>query len=302
MLELLVGLLTKTLNMSEDDLKAIILKEGTEDELNEDALSSLLEKDASRISAIKEANKGSRDDQYKRGLKEAANRIEGELRDAFGLDEELTGAELIAKAKEINPGGTGDGKLTDDKVKAHPAYIALQNAKAEEIKNLNKEWEGKLKGVETEYSVKATRSTVNQQALQHIRSMNPILPEDASKANKRLNLVTNALASYNFSMDGDKIIVVDENGAQLMNEHNNPITFDELVGGIADDYFDFESGDESTGSGKGTGNKNEFGKKGFSKIKVPTTPEELEQAMNDAKSPEERTALSEAFLKGSKED
>lgn len=302
MLELLVGLLTKTLNLSEDDLKAIILKEGSEDELNEDALQELLSKDADRIKAIKDANKGSRDDQYKRGLKEAAERIEESIRTTFGLENDLTGDELIAAAKDKSKGGSGEG-MTEDEVKAHPAYIALQNEKSKEIAQMQKDHKVALEKAESDFNAKMTRTSVNQRAIALIRSKNPILPEDATRANKRLNTILPELSQYTFEQNGDDIIVKDENGHQLTDPHNNPVSFDQLVTGIAEDYFDFNEGGKEDKGSKGTGNGGDsFGKKTFGKITIPQNSEELKQALENAKTSEERQEISEAFLKNQKGD
>lgn len=293
-----MGLLTKTLNMSEDEIKSLIYKEDTDNELKDDALQLLLDQDAERISKIKEANKSSRDDQYKRGQRETAEKWEKDIRTTFGIEDDLTGDELLAKVVEIKAEGSGDGDLTDDKVKAHPVYIALQREKDKSIKDMEAEHKRALEEAESNFNNKVTKTSVNQRAIQYIRSKNPILPEDASKATKRLNLVTHELESYNFKQDGDDILVVDENGQLLTDAHNNPITFESLVDGIGDTYFDFQKPDDKGGKGgTGTGNKNDFGKGNFSRVKVPQSAEELEEALKNAKTPEERTAISQAFLK-----
>lgn len=296
---MLVGLLTKTLNMSEDDLKAIILKEGSEDELNEDALQTLLTKDAERIALIKDANKGGRDDQYKRGLKDAAERVEAAIRNTFGLADDLTGDELIAKAKESSPKGSGDGQMTDDEIKAHPLFIALQQEKSKEIAQMQKDHKDALANVETDFNSKMTVTTVNQKALAYIKSKNPVLPTDSSKADKRLSTILPELAKYKFEQKGNDIIVKDENGHQLTDAHNNAVNFNDLVDSIAEDYFDFESG-ESDGS-KGTGNGgDDFNKKPFSRVTVPQNSDDLRKALEGAKSSEERQKISEAYLESQK--
>jgi hypothetical protein len=169
--ELLMGLLTKTLNMSEDDLKSIILKEDSE-ELREDALQKLLEKDADRIAGIKSKSKEDADNQYKRGQRETAEKFEQDIKRTFGLTSELTGDELLAEAKSTI--GSGDSEdLTDDKVKAHPLYIQLLNEKKKEIDTLNQDWEKKLNEKENEFTTRVTKSTAVQKAIDMVRSKKP---------------------------------------------------------------------------------------------------------------------------------
>lgn len=300
MKELLMSLLTKTLNLSEDDIKAVILKEGSEDELADDALQQLLDKDASRITAIKDANKGSRDDQYKRGQKETAEKFENSIKSLFGIEDDLNGDELIAKAKETIPSGSGDGKLTDDDVKAHPVFIALQTEKSKEIAQMQKDHDKALEDAEGEFNSKMTRSAVNAKAIAHIRGKNPKLPDDSAKANKRLNAILPELGKFKFEQKGNDITVKNEDGSLLTNAQGHQISFDQLVEGIADDFFDFDEGGQE--GSKGTGNGGDgFGKQGkFSTTNVPSNPDELQKAMDAAKSPEERTEISKAYLEAQK--
>jgi hypothetical protein len=125
------------------------------------------------------------------------------------------------------------------------------------------------------------------------------LPEDASKAQARLNVIGLELNKYSWKQNGDEIVPVDEKGQQLLDAHNNPITFSDIVGNIGDTYFDFQE-DGGSESGGGTGNENNFDRKKWDKTKVPKTPEELQKAMDSAKDPEERQAISKAYLDAQK--
>lgn len=304
--EIMMGLLTKTLNMSEDEIKSLIYKEDSEDgELNDNALEALISKDADRISAIRDKYKNDKDDQYKRGQRETAEKFEKDIKKLFDFESELQGEDLLAEAKKqiAKEGGSSD-ELTDDKVKAHPLYIQLQNEKQREIDSLNQEWENKLNEKENEFTTRVTRSNATSKAIDLIRSKNPRLPEDASKAQKRLSVVGNELKNYNWKQDGDTLIPVDDKGHQLVDEHEKPITFDMIVENIGDLYFDFEDpedkGEDKGKGGTGTGNSNGFNSRKHGRVKVPKTAEELETAMANAKTPEERSELSKAFIEAQK--
>lgn len=299
MLEILVGLLAKTLNKPEDEIKSLILKEDSE-ELKDDALSILLDLDADRMTALVEKHKKEKADQYARALKEVSKDWEKKIKEQFSLETESTGDDLIAEAvqKQSSGGGKGDGEeLTDEKVKSHPLYIRLQNEKKKEIDEINADWQKKLEEKDNEYNQRMTRSSVHQKILTRIKSKNPILPEDAKKAEKRLNAALRDFSEYDFDIDGNDIIVKTKDGQQLMDKHNNPVSFDELVDAVADDYFDFEDGKDGKGSGGGTGNKNDFGSGKFDRVVAPKTPEELKEAIRNAKSSEEREAITESWNK-----
>lgn len=302
MLQILVGLLAKTLNKPEDEIKSLILKEDSE-ELKPDALSIMLDLDASRMSTLVEAHKKEKADQYARALKEVSKDWEKKIKDQFSLETDKTGDELIAEAVQSKASGGGDGdgdELTDEKVKSHPLYIRLENEKKRELEEVRKEWEKKLDEKENEYTQRMTRSSVHQKILARIKSKNPVLPEDAKKAEKRLNAALRDFSEYDFDIDGNDIIVKTKDGQQLKDKHNNPVSFEELVDVVADDYFDFDgSGGDSggKGSGSGTGNKNEFGSGKFDRVVSPKTPDELKEAIRNAKSSEEREAITAAWEK-----
>jgi len=307
MLEILLGLLTKTLNLSEDEIKSLILKEDSEDELKEDVVQILLAKDADRISQIKSKHTDESQNQYKRGIRETAEKFENDIKRIFGIESDLQGEELLAEVKSKLPEGSGEGdELTDDKVKAHPLYIALQNEKKKEIDQIKADHQIELETAKGEYDTTLLHNRVVETGVSKIKSKNPILPEDATKAQARLSVVGQKLNEYSWKADGDTLIPVDEKGHQLVDGHNNPITFDDIVENIGSTYFDFEEGDggaggSGSGGGNGTGNGNGFGKNQFSRVKVPQTPEELQAAMQSAKTSEERAAISEAYTKAQSE-
>lgn len=292
---ILLGLLAKTLNMPEDEIKSRIYKEDSE-ELKDDALQVALDLDAERISRIKETHKTEKADQYARAKKEVSSDWEKKIKAQFNLETDKIGDELIAEAvQKVSSGdGDGDGELTDDKVKAHPLFIKLQNDLDTEVKQLNEDWQKKLEETQNGFEHEKLRSYVNNEAIRYIKGKNPVLPEDQAKAQKRLSVVTKDLSEYDFEKQGDKIIVKTKEGHQLVDRHDKPVSFEQLVESIGGDYFDFN--DDGGKGGKGsTGNKNKFGDKKFDRVTVPKDAEELKNAMRNAETPEEREAITKAW-------
>ena len=286
--------------MTEDDLKSLIYKEDSE-ELKDDALQQLLNLDSTRITGIKDNFIGNKDEQYKRALRETSERWEKDIKKAFNLETDLIGDELIAEVVKTKSKGSGDGKddLTDDKVKAHPLYIDLNNSKVRELSELKKQHQTELETKDNEFNSRTTLANVNSSALSYVRSKNPILPEDVAKAGKRLNSILPELGKYDFEKNGDSYIVKNKDGSQLVDTHNNPVSFEELLDNVSDTYLDFEEKGDGN-KGKGTGNQNKFGKDRFKNMKVPQNHDDLQTALANAKDSDERAAISKAYLEADK--
>ena len=118
--QLLIGLLGKTLNMSEEQITSELYNEDEPDKLKENALDLLLAKDQERVNSFEKKRKDENQQQYDRGIRETSEKWEKDLRTKFGLsDTDKTGDELVALAVEkIGTGGGGD--FTDEDVKKHP--------------------------------------------------------------------------------------------------------------------------------------------------------------------------------------
>lgn len=299
-MELLMAFLTTTLKKSADEIKSLIYKEDT-DELKDDAGALLLELDAQRVSAWDEKLKTAKQEQYDRAKREVSNDFEKRIKSTFNLETDKKGDELIAEAVASRIEGGQDGELTDEKIKASNLYQQLQRDKKSEIEKLNGEWETKLQNAQSEFNQKATRQTVNQKALAVAKSLNLNISSDPIKAEKQLSVILRDLDAFSFEQNGDDFVVKKENGEQLLDSHGNPVSFSELVEGTAKGYYDvIENNDPPPGNG--TGNENNFGGDAFKNIKVPKDGDELKNALRGAKSPEEREAISNAYIDAQKSD
>jgi len=299
-MELLMAFLTTTLKKSADDIRSLIYKEDS-DELKDDAGALLLELDAQRVSAWDEKLKTAKQEQYDRAKREVSNDFEKRIKSTFNLETDKKGDELIAEAVATKIEGGKDGELTDEKIKASNLYQQLQRDKKSEIEKLNGEWETKLTNAQSEFNQQATRQTVKQKAIAIAKSLNLKISNDPIKAEKQLNIIARDLETYNFEANGDDFVVKKENGEQLLDQHGNPVSFSELVEGTAKGYFDVNDKTDDK-PGTGTENKNNFGGGNFKNIQVPKDGEELKNALRGAKSPEEREAISNAYIDAQNSD
>lgn len=212
--------------------------------------SKILELDADRIRKYK----GDNDSQYKRGIKEGAEKIEDSLREKYELDSELKGVDLVdhlvvKKIEEAKTAGTKD-------ITKHPEYIKLQVSIEKQLKERDKEWEGKLVEKEKEIIKAKLLEKVDKRALTNLEARKPILSEDPRKAQKWKDTYLNELHRGNYMEDGDNIIVLGQDGKPLQTEHGKTITFDDYEKEIADQYFEYPKSEQRSSPG----NKPESGK------------------------------------------
>lgn len=246
-------------------------------------LSKILELDAARITKYKSDS----DSQYKRGIKEAAEKLERELKEKYELDSDLKGVDLIDhllvhKVDEAKASGTKD-------ITKHPEFIKLQVSIDKQLKDRDKEWEGKLKTKEAEFNKSRLFEKVREKALLNLTSRNPILPNDPRKAQVWKDTYINDLRQANYMEDETgELIVLAPNGEKLQTAHGKNITFDEFEKDVADKYFEYPVSQERSSAG----NKEE--KSNGTGFRAPKNEDEYMARLRDPKiTPKERIELTE---------
>jgi hypothetical protein len=266
--KVLNGFLQKTLNLDTEALAGLYNEAG---ELID--LSTVLEKDAERVAKF---NKKSTD-QYGRGLKEGAGKIEKEIKEKYEIDSELIGVELIdhlleTKTTELTSKfeDLKKSKLKDDEIEKHPKYMQLKLEHDKQLKVKDKEWEDKFKAKEAEFSRKETFDKVSKQALLFVDS-GFVLPEKAERAAALKDVLVKELQGENFNIQDDgTIILLDKDNKMREDAHGKPISFKDYVDGMAVKYFDKR---EANARGN-AGNKNE-GQSGDSQMTFKNRDEML---------------------------
>ena len=208
--------------------------------------SEILKLDAARILKFKSEN----DSQYKRGIKEGAEKIESALREKYELDSELKGVDLVdhlvvKKIEDAKAAGTKD-------ITKHPDYIKLQVSVEKQLKDRDKEWELKLTEKEKEIIKAKLLEKVDKRALTNLESRKPILSEDPRKAQKWKDTYLNELHQGNYMEDGDTIIVLDREGKPLQTDHGKPVSFDDYEKEIADQFFEYPKSEQRSSPGNKT--------------------------------------------------
>jgi hypothetical protein len=243
--------------------------------------SLLSTKDAERITKLS----GDSKNQYSRGLKEAALKLEKEIKEKYEVESDLIGDELIdfiietklAEVKNANP----------EDVLKNPVVIKALADKDKLLKSKDKEIIEKLKAKEEEINAVNLFKEVETLAIAEFENLNPILPGDAKKAAALKNILISDLKKNKYQKDADGFVVLKEDGTPLQNEHGYNVTFQDHVKGNAERYFDFKKAEERSSAG----NNNQSQQTG-TKVRKPKDKAEYVEMMKDnSLTSKDRTAI-----------
>lgn len=254
--KLLRGLLGTAYKLPKTDIDKILSDETT-DEDGEGQLTTL---DQTRIGNLKPKPGTTFQDGFKKAKAEVLTEFEKSLREAYGIESDAIGNELIdaiiaAKAKP-------DAKnISDDDIKKHPAYQNAEKAHKQALKAVQTEWETKLNEREAQYKKGETFGNVSKKALDILATMNPVIPGNAMVATNIQNAFLSSLKGYEFDIQGDRVVVM-KDGKVLEDGHGHSMEFDKLVKDTAGGYYEIKTnngganpgGDAGAGAGAGAGN------------------------------------------------
>lgn len=281
---LLVAFLSKTLNMDEAGVTALLNADGTE--FVDGALEALLQKDADRVKLL---TKGKGDEEHKRAKREARTEFEKEIKAKFGITSEKFGTELVEEL--IASKTAAAGEITEEQVKKSKWYLDLNESVKGKVDDAvaaaKKEFDEFKKGI----SRKETLSAVQKKALEIFEGLNPVLSTDAKRAANQRQMFLAQFENGNYRIDGDNIIILDKDGNDLQDSHGNRVNFAASVKEKAESSYDFKKAEDRSsagGAGSGAGG-------GTGTVFIAKTKEELAEYQLKETDQGKRAAASKAF-------
>jgi len=284
--EILKSFLAKAFAMDDNKIEETLYDKADDGslKLKDTALDEIIALDTAKVARFKKSGDTTEifNNGHKKGLKEGAEKVENELKQTFSVDESLTGKDLFAAV--INKTKTVD--ITEDKIKLHPVFLEnekrLLKEKEESISALRDEFDQFKNTVESEKRFSAVRGDLESTFL----GFNPILSEDAVKAKRQTDNFLDRFKGYEIKKDEGVII---QDGKRLEDEHGNPISIDTFVRNQAELLFDFKKQ-----SDKGNAGNNGDGRSFNYSVK---SDEEYNEAIKNAKTPQEQFAIQDAYYK-----
>lgn len=300
----LTGLLSKAFKLDEGKITELLTN--GENKTTESLLTSLLDLDATRVTALRKANDtaGKFQEGYAKAKKEVLSELEKSILEKFAVDTDKTGLELIEEIVTIKTAESGKGKsgtITDDDVRKHPVYQTLEVKAKKDLTDRETALTAQIEEIKTTHAREQVLNTIKTKALSTLDTLKPILPANADIANNIKGLFSEALKGYDYEIQGDHIVIMEE-GKVKIDAHGNSVSFDDLVKGTASKFFEFQ---QNNGGGN-AGNENKGNGGGGSgaypaNITKPTNLEELTKIVDDANIPAaDRDKVVEVFMQENK--
>lgn len=258
----ILDVLASVTGISQTELKGKLLKPESEE---------LIEGfDAEVKSLIGEKIKSVGEQQYKRGIREAATGLEKTLKEKFEISDNLQGNELIERIYEVSQEKkqVEPSDLEPEKIKAHPVF-------QEEIKRLKENAKKDVDKVRSEYDsfknevqTKELKSFLYSKAVKVLKDSRANLGNAPEDEEKRIGAFKRMLNLNEFKIDGEgdekKIVVVDNEGNIKTDSNYNPIDFESYIKDLNPfGFHEHDPGKNGGGAPRGTngsGGTNEFAK------------------------------------------
>lgn len=288
----LITLAEKVYKLTEEQVAEL---EGKSEEEVSDFIVAL---DAKRL---KKANTESYDKGFRKAKVEVLTDFEKDIAEKFELDGSLKGIELVeavADKVRTEAAGKGETELTDDAVKKHPLYVALDKSVNAKVKATETEWKTKLEAKDKEFHQKDVQAKVKTIALAELDALNPILPEDAEKAARIKAWWLKDLTTNSFDVDEEgNVTLLDKDGQPKQDEHGNAIDFKDFLKNNISTSFELPASEKRSAPNNGDKKDADTGKnKPAANLPKPKNIEELTAALEDAKySVEEKQTIHAAY-------
>lgn len=190
-------------------------------------------------------------DGYKKATREVLSKLEGDVKTKYGVSTDKTGLELI---DEIVTAKTADpGTVSDEVVKKHPAYLAMEGSVAAKVSEATKVADTKLTELAKSYKRRDEFQTVKDKALAEFDKLNPVLPADTGAAQKRRDRFVKDLeqaTNFELTAAGEVLLLKADGSGRLEDEHGNPAKFADHVKALAVDAgFEFRTATDRSSSG-----------------------------------------------------
>lgn len=297
--KILLGYIAKQHGITEETVAELLFTKSEEDEtklvLKENALEILLEKDTARVETLKGSGVDKTaifDEAYAKAKKDELTKAEKRISKAYNIDGNYKLDDLVAKVVEVKVAEATEGtELTDEKVKLHPTYLALEKLKNEEISTLTTNHEAAIAKINDDNVKKEIWQTTKVKILDYFDGLKPVLSNDGAKAARQRSDFATKFQTYEFqSQEGQDDPLVIKDGKRLEDAHGNPVTLKNLVEQTANQFYDFAVQDDKGNAGNGGASGGASGG-----VNVPKNESEFQEAYFNANSAEERQAIQDAW-------
>jgi hypothetical protein len=270
----LEGFLSKTLKMDTEGIATLFNEAG--DLVDVQPALDAYEAKQRDLKALSE-------NQYKRGIKEQAAKLEKALREKYEIESEATGMDLIEEvfAKQME-GVKEQSQLKDEDVEKHPLFITKRAALEKQLKAQQKEYEEKMQQRENEIRYEQTLLKVKPKLISELKAMGAVLPDDPNLASEwEAMFIEKMVKKYKFQENGEDLTILDSDGKPVQDAYQNMVNFKGLIEHEGKKLFQFRKAEDRSSAGnQSTGATSK-----------PMSEQEWIKASAEAKTPQERAEL-----------
>lgn len=228
----LKSFVAKAYNKSETEIDSLITDETG---VRDDGFENLLTLDTSKTKRLKGDGQVMFDKGYQKAEAEIKSKAEKAFKEKTGFNEDADNfEELLDKYIEQQAKTPAKTALTDDDVKRHPAYLALEKERIPKAE---------YEKVKTEFDEFKTGITKKQKReylrnkIQKIKDgLNLEQIENEVVRAKRNELFLNDFDNLDYEQDGENIVLISD-GKRLEDEHGNLITLNKYVEKKASEHY-----------------------------------------------------------------
>lgn len=237
-----------------------------------------------------------RNNQFSRGVKEGAQKIEKAIKEKYSIESDKTGIDLV---DHVVVEKVSEAKTSEEVSDKHPYVMKARRDWEKEQKERDKEWQKKLDNMQVEFDRAKTFEFVKTKADGILTGLKPIFSSNPLIANNIKNLFFDELAKQNFKRQDEEVLIFDKEGNPMKDAHGYTKSFNDVVKEVADKYFEYQTSEGRSNSG----NQNAGGQGGQSgqagqNGKMPRTEEERMTMLRDEKiTRQQRKAITEYVIK-----
>lgn len=237
------------------------------------------------------------EDHRKRGVREAATKLERNLREKFNVSSTLEGIELIEDivasqveaAKKASGGSADPAQMSREDLLKVSAVQELLKEKIAETDTVKQQFEAFKSDTETRLHADKVARALEAEYM----SLRPVLADDEAMKKRQVDFFLKSLDPKRFKVEGDKLVPLDDSGEPMKDAKFNTMTASDYL--RANSPFPFHQHDPNKG-GAGA-NPNPQGGGGGGNVPTFQTQEELATWMANTSDVEMKRQAVELFKK-----
>lgn len=269
--EILLGFVSKALNLEGEQLAGLLYKPDGEGkptkDLNENALQQLLDTHAKHIETVRGKGVDEKtvfDRGHAAGKKDSLEKFERQIKEAFGIQADVQGIDLVKVAASTFL----KSETSADKIKVHPEYLAAEAAWQSQLTQKVGEWESKYQQLEQTVTKEKTFAQYLPKIDSAFSKLNAVLPTRPEAAAFHRKEFFDTFKAYDFITENGRDYVI-KDGKRVENAQGHPRTLEDIVTEHAAMRFDFavqsdkgaagnKNGDAPGASGQGSSDSQKF--------------------------------------------